>query len=84
VIKTRKYVTYDAHDSGVKRIAKSPLRYPGGKTRAVWFIVDTYIQNLSALRLSVVILSNLNWQAEERESFVTIILSRLLFSGKSC
>ncbi|MDR1072225.1 MAG: hypothetical protein LBL45_00920 [Treponema sp.] len=84
VIKTRKYVTYDIHDSGVKRIAKYPLRYPGGKTRAVWFIVDTYSQNLSDPRLSVVILSNLNWQAEERESFVTITLSRLSFFGRSC
>ncbi|MDR1072216.1 MAG: DNA adenine methylase [Treponema sp.] len=45
VVKTRTCLTYDPHYAAVKRSAKSPLRYPGGKSRAARFIVDEYIKN---------------------------------------
>jgi hypothetical protein len=43
VVKTGGYLTYDAHCAGVKRPVKSPLRYPGGKSRAASYIINNYI-----------------------------------------
>jgi DNA adenine methylase len=36
------------HDS-IKKTAKSPLRYPGGKTRAATYIIDNYIKTPTTL-----------------------------------
>jgi hypothetical protein len=42
-VKTKSLVTTDVHYTGIKRIAKSPLRYPGGKSRAASYIINNYI-----------------------------------------
>ncbi|MDR1218425.1 MAG: DNA adenine methylase [Treponema sp.] len=44
VVKTGGYVPYDVHCAGVKRPVKSPLRYPGGKSRAASYIINNYIK----------------------------------------
>jgi hypothetical protein len=45
VVKTRNCLTCDSHYVAVKRSAKSPLRYPGGKSRAVSYIINNYIDS---------------------------------------
>jgi DNA adenine methylase len=45
VVQTRLDSYLNVHSGGAVRIAKSPLRYPGGKSRVARYIVDTYIQN---------------------------------------
>jgi DNA adenine methylase len=45
-LKTREYqATFaDVYYDNIKKTAKSPLRYPGGKTRAATHIIDNYIK----------------------------------------
>ena len=49
--KTRKYqsVFIDTHCDSVRTTAKSPLRYPGGKSRAAAFLIDNFIKTPETL-----------------------------------
>jgi DNA adenine methylase len=42
--KTIKNLSPDIYYGNVKRTVKSPLRYPGGKSRAAVYIIDNYIK----------------------------------------